>query len=94
MNRPERAVLGTTINVSRTGALIEFQPRGHELPSEDEVLEIELALPGNGPGKRRCVRGEASVVRVAGDHEAPQLAVQFGKLGFGVWHDEKLSLVC
>ena len=91
----ERGGSGTTFNISRTGALVRCEHWKGEIPSTGEVFDIELALARNGVGHRRCVRGQVSVVRTALDDEgAPILALQFGKVQFGIWREEQLRLVC
>jgi len=88
-------ISGTTINISRTGALVRCLHWEGELPLAGDVLDIKLALAANGVGHRRCIRGQASVVRTSLDEGgAPLLALKFGKIEFGIWQEERLSLVC
>ena len=88
-------ISGSTVNISRTGALVRCRLWEGELPLEGDVLDIELALAANGVGHRRCIRGQVSVVRTSLDEDgAPLLALKFGKIEFGIWREEQLSLVC
>ena len=84
---------GTTANISRVGALIVCQGSATtgDLPREGEMLAVDVALPNQPSVKRRCLRGQASVVRVemSGTGEL-LLAVRFHNLKFGAWQGKQL----
>ncbi|HZT29911.1 MAG TPA: PilZ domain-containing protein [Bryobacteraceae bacterium] len=60
------AAMGTTVNISRTGMLIQFQAMaGNAAPEKGEFLSIELELPKHRAFERRCLCCEGRVVRVS-----------------------------
>ena len=78
---------GTTIDLTRRGALIECPaPRQPEqAPREGDTLTVEIALP-RGPVEQRCFRGRAKVVRlVRATGGVLRLAVEFYRLQFAPW---------
>lgn len=78
---------GTTVDVTRQGALIECLRMGRsgQIPQVGDTLIIEIALP-QGPADRRCFRGRAKIVRLErGAGSLLRLAVEFSKLQFALW---------
>ena len=63
------------------------------LPEEGETVRVEIALAESDRARRRCVCGNATVVRFAAEGEGEILvAVEFGRLEFGVWRDHPVEL--
>ncbi len=84
----KKKIIGTTANISRTGALIRcLGVNGNDRPREGDLLIIDVALPENSSTTPRCFHGRASVVRATvSDAGELFLAVRFDKLRFAACH--------
>ncbi len=59
--------------------------RAEFFPEVGEKVTVDIALPANPAIERRCLHGQATVVRVDGEGRDLRVAVRFEHLQFGLW---------
>ncbi len=61
-----RVRVGVTVNISRGGLLVLWNPReAGKLPRLGELIELEVELPANHSFGRKCLYCQVTAVRVA-----------------------------
>ena len=76
---------GTTINMSRSGALIEISAtcNPESVPRQGDVLSAEVRLPSNLYFGPRCLSCKGVAVRTAKNGKGYVVAVCFKRIKFG-----------
>lgn len=69
---------GVTLNVSRSGALVQLEERESGFPETGNPIELEILLPGHGAFEQRCMACDGEVMRESGN----QVALQFYQVRF------------
>ncbi len=92
-NPRQMGLRGITMNISRGGAAIQCMGGipSDQFPAVGEKVTVDIALPANPAVERRCLCGQATVVRVD-DAEGYSLVVRFDHLHFGRWPEPRLEL--
>jgi hypothetical protein len=78
-----QVVEGTTINMSRSGALIEISATCGPVPQPGDVLSVEVRLPTNLHFGPRCLSCKGVAVRTAKIGKGYAVAVRFERIKFG-----------
>jgi c-di-GMP-binding flagellar brake protein YcgR len=86
-------IKATTVNVSRSGALIRVDTNSEISWKIGELLVIDLVMEASGQYALKCMRCEARVVRLdLRDGNASFVAVEFNRVEFADWKPDPASV--